>query len=152
MLVEGWRHWRGAHVDWRSTVVWAIVLPAVAAVLALAVKPTAAWAQTLLALLLIVPMGPLLYRLVFRPLAHASVLMLLNPALGIVAAIIHDVDLDEARPARPESPGIGALINGITLRTDQCRERLEQGLRVFDDLLEYFRRTVRRQPGQNQPS
>lgn len=75
-----------------------------------------------------------------------------DPALGIVAAIIHDVDLDEARPARPESPGIGALINGITLRTDQDWERLEQGLRVFDDLLEYFRRTVRRQPGQNQPS
>ena len=84
LLVEGWRHWRGAHVDWRSTVVWAIVLPAVAAVLALAVKPTAAWAQTLLALLLIVPMGPLLYRLVFRPLAHASVLMLL-----IVSVALH---------------------------------------------------------------
>ena len=57
---------------------------AVAAVLALAVKPTAAWAQTLLALLLIVPMGPLLYRLVFRPLAHASVLMLL-----IVSVALH---------------------------------------------------------------
>ena len=84
LVVEGWRHWRGVHVDWGSTVVWAIVFPAVAAVLALAVKPTAAWAQTLLALLLIVPMGPLLYRLVFRPLAHASVLMLL-----IVSVALH---------------------------------------------------------------
>ena len=84
LLVEGWRHWRGMHVDWRSTAVWAIVLPAVAAVLALAVKPAAVWAQTVLALLLIVPMGPLLYRLVFRPLAHASVLMLL-----IVSVALH---------------------------------------------------------------
>lgn len=67
-----------------------------------------------------------------------------------IAAIIHDVDLDEARPRRPESPGIGALINGITLRTDQDMERLDQGFRVFDDLLEYFRRTARRLPGQNQ--
>jgi branched-chain amino acid transport system permease protein len=58
------------HVDWRSTAVWAIVLPAVAAVLALAVKPAAAWAQTVLALLLIVPMGPMLYRLAFRRLAQ----------------------------------------------------------------------------------
>jgi len=54
--------------------------------------------------------------------------------------------------ALARSEDYGALINGIILRTDQYRERLEQGFRVFDDLLEYFRRTVRRQPGQNQPS
>jgi len=84
LAVEIWRHWRGAAVDWRSTAVWAIVLPAVAAVLAYWVRPTASWAQTALALLLIVPMGPLLYRLVYRPLAHANVLMLL-----IVSVALH---------------------------------------------------------------
>ena len=84
LVVEAWRHGRGVHVDWRSTAVWAVALPAVAAVLAFWVKPAAAWAQTLQALLLIVPMGPLLYRLVYRPLAHASVLMLL-----IVSVALH---------------------------------------------------------------
>ena len=30
LVVEAWRHWRGLHVDWGSTAVWAIVLPAAA--------------------------------------------------------------------------------------------------------------------------
>ncbi len=62
--------------------------------------------------------------------------------LAAVGAVIHDIDLDELRPARPESPGVGALIAGITLRTDDDDERLERGFRVLDDLLEYFRRSA----------
>ena len=84
LVVDLLRARRGDLVSWGATLTWSVAMPAVAAVLALAVKPTAAWAQTLLALLLIVPMGPLLYRLVFRPLAHASVLMLL-----IVSVALH---------------------------------------------------------------
>lgn len=84
LLVEAWRQLRGLAVDWRATAVWTVALPLAAAVLVFWIKPASAWAQTLAVLLLIVPMGPLLYRLVYRPLAHASVLMLL-----IVSVALH---------------------------------------------------------------
>ncbi|HEU6438127.1 MAG TPA: chromate resistance protein ChrB domain-containing protein [Nitratidesulfovibrio sp.] len=69
-----------------------------------------------------------------------------DPALAAVGAVIHDIDLDERHPARPESPGVGALIAGITLRTEDDGERLERGFRVLDDLLEYFRRSAPARP------
>lgn len=78
-----WR--RGAEVDWRSTALWVAVLPACGIAAALA-KPAALWLQALTTLLLVVPLGPLIYRLAFRPLAHATVLMLL-----IVSVALHGV-------------------------------------------------------------
>jgi len=63
-----------------------------------------------------------------------------DPALKSVGAIIHDIDLDESHPARPESPGIAALIAGIVMRTDDDEGRLNHGFRILDDLFEYFRR------------
>lgn len=84
LLVEGWRHARGIAVDWKTTTVWAVASPLLAVVLVFGVRPTAAWAQTLTVLALIAPMGPMLYRLVYRPLAHATVLFLL-----IVSVALH---------------------------------------------------------------
>jgi branched-chain amino acid transport system permease protein len=86
IVVEAWRARRGLAVDWRSTLVWAVAFPALAALLALVVKPTAQWAQALATLVLITPLGPLLYRIAFRPLADATVLSLL-----IVAVAMHGV-------------------------------------------------------------
>ena len=62
-----------------------------------------------------------------------------NKALMAVAAVVHDIDLGETRPTRLESPGIAALVEGITLRTDNDEERLQQGLPIFDALLEYYK-------------
>ena len=86
LLVETWRHMRGTHVDWWSTGFWAVVLPAIALALIWGLKPTSQLGQTLAVLALITPMGPLLYRLAFRPLAHATVLILL-----IVSVALHGV-------------------------------------------------------------
>src|SRR6187431_756544 len=86
IVVEAWRARRGLAVDWRSTLVWAVAFPALAALLALVVKPTAQWAQALTTLVLITPLGPLLYLIAFRPLADATVLSLL-----IVAVAMHGV-------------------------------------------------------------
>ena len=61
-------------------------------------------------------------------------------ALKPLGAIIHDIDLDERHPTRPESPGIAALLAGIVLRTDHDEERLDQGFQILDGLLEFFRR------------
>jgi branched-chain amino acid transport system permease protein len=88
LVVEAWRARRGLHVDWSSTLVWAVASPALAAVLALAVRPASQWAQVLTTLLLITPMGPLLYRLAFRPLADASVLSLLIAAVALHGVLV----------------------------------------------------------------
>jgi len=86
LLVEAIRHQRGAMVDWKTTVLWTLVLPALAALMVLVVKPVSLVGQAAVTLLVITPLGPLLYRLAYRPLAHATVLMLL-----IVSVALHGV-------------------------------------------------------------
>lgn len=86
LLVEAIRHQRGGTVDWKSTAVWALVLPALAAFMVLVLAPTSLTGQAVATLLVITPLGPLLYRLAYRPLAHATVLTLL-----IVSVALHGV-------------------------------------------------------------
>src|SRR5688572_2499904 len=86
LVVEFWRWKRGAVVDWASALAWCVVLPLAAAALVLLLKPTSMAAQAVTTLVLIAPLGPLLYRLAYRPLADASVLMLL-----IVSVALHGV-------------------------------------------------------------
>ncbi|WP_157268067.1 branched-chain amino acid ABC transporter permease [Azohydromonas aeria] len=85
LALEAWRAQRGATVDWRSTLLWCVASPA-AAVALVSLKPEGQVLQALTVLLLITPLGPLLYRLAYRPLARASVLMLL-----IVSVALHGV-------------------------------------------------------------
>jgi len=85
LLVEAWRQRRGAPVDWRSTVVWAVLLPVMAGAMVV-LRPTSVALQALATLLVVAPLGPLLYRLAYRPIASASVLMLL-----IVSVALHGV-------------------------------------------------------------
>lgn len=85
LLAEAVRARRGAEVDWRSTGVWTVLLPVVGIAAALA-KPSSLLLQALTTVLLVLPLGPLIYRLAFRPLAHATVLMLL-----IVSVALHGV-------------------------------------------------------------
>jgi branched-chain amino acid transport system permease protein len=86
LVVEGWRWKRGATVDLKSTLVWTLAFPALACLMVLGVRPTSLAAKVVATLLVITPLGPLLYRLVFRPLADSTVLMLL-----IVAVALHGV-------------------------------------------------------------
>lgn len=86
LLVETIRHQRGVAVDWKSTAVWALVLPALATVVTLVLAPATLTGQAIATLLVITPLGPLLYRLAYRPLAHATVLTLL-----IVSVALHGV-------------------------------------------------------------
>ena len=85
LLAEVLRARRGAEVDWRSTLVWTVLLPVLGIAAALA-KPSSLMLQALTTVLLVLPLGPLIYRLAFRPLAHATVLMLL-----IVSVALHGV-------------------------------------------------------------
>jgi len=84
--VEVWRWKRGATVDWKSTLVWTVLFPVIAAGLVLGLRPGSLAMQAVTTLILITPLGPLLYRLAYRPLADATVLILL-----IVSVALHGV-------------------------------------------------------------
>lgn len=86
LVVEGLSQLRGRVVDWASTLLWTVVLPAAALLMVWVVKPQSLALQAVTTLLLVAPLGPLVYRLAFRPLADASVLTLL-----IVAVALHGV-------------------------------------------------------------
>ncbi len=69
---------------------WNLVYPALAAAAVFLGKPgqLPLVAQIALALALVVPLGPMMYRLAFQPLAEASVLVLLIVAVGVHLALV----------------------------------------------------------------
>ena len=65
-------------------------LPLLAAAGLFAIPPTELplWLQVVIAMLLVVPLGPMIYRLAFQPLASASVLVLLIVSVAVHVALI----------------------------------------------------------------
>ena len=57
-----------------------------------------------------------------------------DPAVRLIAEIVHDIDCKEAKFGRPETPGIERLIAGITKQHAQDSARLEHGTALFDAL------------------
>ncbi len=88
LVVEAWRHARGVRVAWGATLVWAVALPLLALGLVWGLKPSSQTGQIIAVLALIVPMGPLVYRLAFRPLAQATVLLLLIASVALHLAMV----------------------------------------------------------------
>lgn len=86
LAVDLWRMWRGDLVNWGASFLWSVAIPVVAAALALLVKPSSLLLQAFTTLCIVTPMGPLMYRLVYRPIADATVLLLL-----IVSVAMHGV-------------------------------------------------------------
>ena len=60
--------------------------------------------------------------------------------LSAIAEIVHDIDVKDGKFARPEAPGVAALIAGIALTEREDEPRIALGGRMFDALLELFRR------------
>jgi hypothetical protein len=58
-----------------------------------------------------------------------------DPALRVLAEIVHDVDCKDGKFGRPEAAGVASLVEGLCARVSDDAERLTQGARVFDDLL-----------------
>ncbi len=86
-LVELFAAWRSR--QWSGlgkTASWTLLLPFVLYMLAPYVvgADTSLWVAVLFSLALVVPMGPMLYRLVYQPVAEASVLVLL-----IISVALH---------------------------------------------------------------
>ncbi|MDK9702086.1 MAG: branched-chain amino acid ABC transporter permease [Sulfuritalea sp.] len=69
---------------------WNLVYPAAAAAAVFLLKPSEfpLLAQIVLSLALVVPLGPMLYRLAFQPLAEASVLVLLIVSVAVHLALV----------------------------------------------------------------
>jgi hypothetical protein len=64
----------------------------------------------------------------------------IDPALKLIAEIIHDIDLKDSKFEREETTGIERLITGIAMAHKDDEVRLQRGAAVFDDLYEYFKR------------
>jgi hypothetical protein len=57
-----------------------------------------------------------------------------------LAEIVHDIDVKDEKFARPEAPGVAALIAGIALAEREDESRIALGSRMFDALLQLYRR------------
>ena len=79
-----------------------------------------------------------LVRETFEVLLHRFRLQ--DRALRTIGEIVHDIDLKDARFARPEAPGLDRLIAGMALRHEADEARITDGATVFDALYESFRR------------
>ena len=87
LVIEAFNAWRGDLVDWKSTLVWAVLFPVAAALLILGIRPTSMTLQVLTILVLVTPLGPLMYRIAYRPIAGASVLTLLIVSVALHGAL-----------------------------------------------------------------
>jgi len=63
---------------------------------------------------------------------------LTQPGLEAVAEMVHDIDLADAKFARPETPGFERLIDGITRTYAGDDERVAQGATLLDNFLQSF--------------
>ena len=61
-------------------------------------------------------------------------------ALRSLGEIVHDIDLKDAKFARPEAPGLDGLIAGLAMRHQEDEARRSEGAAVFDSLHAYFKR------------
>jgi hypothetical protein len=61
-----------------------------------------------------------------------------DPALRAVAEVVHDIDCKEDRYARPETPGIAAIVDGIRRSGAEDTARLIQGAILFEGLYRGF--------------
>ncbi|AKF08640.1 chromate resistance protein ChrB domain-containing protein [Sandaracinus amylolyticus] len=65
------------------------------------------------------------------------------PGLRAIAEIVHDIDLKDAKHARPETAGVAAAIAGIALLHREDEQRIAIGGALFEALLAAFARRAR---------
>jgi hypothetical protein len=66
-----------------------------------------------------------------------------EPALQVIAEIVHDIDLKEAKFGHPETDGIRTMIAALCAASDDDAERLRRGAALLEDLYRYFRKPGR---------
>jgi hypothetical protein len=66
-----------------------------------------------------------------------------DPALRAIGEIIHDLDLKDGKYARPETAGIGQVLDGIARSAEDDEERLRRSAEILEELYRSFARTRR---------
>lgn len=72
-----------------------------------------------------------------------AVFAIQEPPVARIAAIVHDLDLKDARFLAPEAPTVGALIEGMQLSISDDEALLTQGMALFESLYRAFDRSAR---------
>jgi hypothetical protein len=63
-----------------------------------------------------------------------------DQALTEIGKVVHDLDFKDSKFRKPETAGIGGILDGLASARKSDETRLERGRAIFDDLYEYFRR------------
>jgi hypothetical protein len=79
-------------------------------------------------------------RCTFEVLIHHFSLS--DPALTVIAEVVHDIDVKDEKFARPETDGIAALIDGIVRTVPDDNDRIEAGAQLFERLYAAFSRSA----------
>ncbi|MCE3247823.1 MAG: ChrB protein [Geminicoccaceae bacterium] len=66
-----------------------------------------------------------------------------DPALQMIAEIVHDIDLKDGKFGHSETEGIRTMIAALCAACDDDAERLRRGAALLDDLYGYFQRPGR---------
>jgi hypothetical protein len=66
-----------------------------------------------------------------------------EPAISRIAAIVHDLDLKDARFGSPEAATVGAMIDGLRMSYADDDALLAQGMTLFDSLYRSFEQSMR---------
>lgn len=72
-----------------------------------------------------------------------AVFAIQEPATAQVAAIVHDLDLKDARFGAPEGATVGTVIEGLQLAYADDEDLLEQGMSLFEALYRAFEQSSR---------
>lgn len=63
-----------------------------------------------------------------------------DKGLAAIGEIVHDLDIQDRKFNRPQTAGIGHVIDGICLTQPEDEERLARGMALFDGTYERFRK------------
>jgi hypothetical protein len=74
-------------------------------------------------------------------LAHAGIA---DPALKMIAEMVHDMDLKDSKFGHPETAGIAHVISGICRTLGDDEARITRGSELFDDIHAQLRRGPRK--------
>jgi hypothetical protein len=58
----------------------------------------------------------------------------------VLAEVVHDIDLKDARYHRPETQGLEALLTGLAASQPDDDQRMTQGMQLMENLYAYFQR------------
>lgn len=70
-------------------------------------------------------------------------LQLQDHALGPLSEVVHDIDLKDEKFGRSETDGFNALLTGLVAAHPDDDQRMNEGLRLFDNLYAFYHRQKR---------